>query len=211
MDEAIDIEVAASGPILEAIWHEQATTKRAAVVAPPHPLYGGSLDNPVVVEAAAGLAEAGFHTLRFNWRGVGNSGGRASGESGDADADYRAAVAWLQQRSPGGYLAAGYSFGAATAVRVAARDERVAELLLIAPPLQMIDRATLAACVVPIHVIVGEHDTYAPLAGLEALRAAAADFHLDVVAGADHFFSLTGCDEIRRLARAAIERRSAPS
>jgi alpha/beta superfamily hydrolase len=209
MDEAIDIEVGRAGLVLEGIWHEQPAAERAAVVAPPHPLYGGSLDNPVVVEAAAGLADAGLQTLRFNWRGVGNSGGRASGESAQADADYLAAVDCLQRRSAGDYLAAGYSFGAATAVRTAVRDERVAELLLIAPPLQMIDRTALAACSGPIHVIVGERDEYAPLAGLEALLAAAADFHLDVVAGADHFFSFTARNEIRRLARAAIERRSA--
>ena len=63
----------------------------AAVIAPPHPLYGGRLDNPVVIALADGLRAAGLATLCFNFRGVGGSSGHASGAAADADADYRAA------------------------------------------------------------------------------------------------------------------------
>ena len=46
-----------------------------AVVAPPHPLYGGTLHNPVVVGIAEGLLRAGVAPLAFNWRGIDGSEG----------------------------------------------------------------------------------------------------------------------------------------
>jgi pimeloyl-ACP methyl ester carboxylesterase len=96
-----------------------------AVIAPPHPLYGGSMDSPVLEEVAWALRRAGCASLRFNWRGVGASGGATSGEARDADADYAAALEHLEETVSGPLIGAGYSFGAATAVRVAAPHSRV--------------------------------------------------------------------------------------
>ena len=81
-----------------------------AVVAPPHPLMGGSLDNP------------GCRPLRFNWRGVGASTGAASDDLGAALADYRAALEHLvslDAPADASVVAAGYSFGAVAAVHAA--------------------------------------------------------------------------------------------
>src|ERR1700752_3812022 len=105
-----------------------------ALVAPPHPLYGGSMTSPVVGEVAFGCQRAGCATLRFEWRGVGASAGRPSGDAADADADYAAALAHLADTVTGSLLAAGYSFGAAAALRVAHRHPRVRRLVLVAPP-----------------------------------------------------------------------------
>ena len=59
-----------------------------AVVAPPHPLYGGSMDSPVVTEIAHACANTQTASLRFNWRGVGGSAGQMSGEPDVGLADY---------------------------------------------------------------------------------------------------------------------------
>lgn len=196
----------------------------AAVVAPPHPMMGGSLDNPVVESLARGLAAAGCRTLRFNWRGVGASTGAASGDLGDALADYRAALQYLASLAPSldasvdasvdasavasvvaSVVAAGYSFGAVAAVNAAASESvapagarvRVCRLVLVAPPLAMIDLPELSHATIPVHVIVGDRDEYAPVATIEARLEGLDAVRLDVVDGADHFFS-TG--DPRRLA-----------
>jgi hypothetical protein len=78
-EQAVTIPLAAQGLVLEAVW--QAGDHKGAVIAPPHPEYGGSLDSPVVNEIAYGLHREGYASLRFNWRGVGASSATWSGRS----------------------------------------------------------------------------------------------------------------------------------
>jgi len=84
---------------LEAVWLAPPAASREAdaptplaVVAAPHPSYGGSLDNPVVTEIAHALRGCGAGTLRFNWRGVGASQGEVSADVEQAAADFTAAL-----------------------------------------------------------------------------------------------------------------------
>jgi hypothetical protein len=159
-----------------------------ALVAPPHPLYGGSLENPVVGEIAWACQRAGLATLRFNWRGVGASAGERSGEPADADADYASALAELAASVPGLLVAAGYSFGAAAALRVALREARVRRLVLVAPPPSLLDAAALAAFRGRLLVVTGEQDAIAPPAALREQSAAAARCVFEEIPEADHFF-----------------------
>lgn len=170
-----------------------------AVVAPPHPLYGGSMDSPVVAELVFGLKRAGYATVRFNWRGVGASGGAPSGEAADADADYAAALAYLADTVPGPLLAAGYSFGAAAAVRVARASPRVRRLVLVAPPPSLLDAEALAAFRGSALVVTGADDAIAPAAGIEALLGDDPRRRLEVIPETDHFF-LRGLSDVSRLA-----------
>jgi uncharacterized protein len=163
-----------------------------AVVAPPHPLYGGTLSNPVVAAVVSGLADAGIASLAFNNRGVGASRGRATDDPAAAREDYAAALDALADRVPGPYLAAGYSFGACAALATAARDRRVAAAVLVAPPVDLLDTADLAAFAGSLLVIVGDRDGYAPLDRLTARMSARPDVTLEVVGGADHFFGPAG-------------------
>jgi alpha/beta superfamily hydrolase len=159
-----------------------------AVIAPPHPLYGGSMASPVVGEIAFGCQRAGYATLRFEWRGVGASAGTPSGDVADADADYGAALAHLADTVPGPLLAAGYSFGAAAALRVAVASPRVRRLVLVAPPVAMLDAKALAGFRGSALLITGEQDGYAPPDALRELLDAAPRRALEVVPDADHFF-----------------------
>jgi alpha/beta superfamily hydrolase len=171
-----------------------------AVIAAPHPLYGGSMDSPVVAELTWALKVSGYATVRFNWRGVGASGGASSGEPADADADYAAALAYLEDSVSGPILAAGYSFGAAAAVRAARVDPRVRRLLLVAPPPALVDARAFSEFRGSALVIVGSRDSFAPTAELSALVGGGERRHLAVIPEADHFFGC-GLAEISRYAR----------
>jgi alpha/beta superfamily hydrolase len=205
MTERASIAVAATsgaGLALEAVF--DAGNRAAAVIAPPHPLYGGRLDNPVVVALAGGLRAAGAATLCFNFRGVGQSSGHASGAAADADADYRAALDHLVHKRPGPYVAAGYSFGAAAAIRVAAKDHRIERLVVVAPPVTMLDVPSLRAFHGAVTFVVGDTDMYAPLDEVERVLAPLPHVSLKVIAGVDHFFASGGIDQIELLARDSI-------
>ncbi len=192
-----------SGPSLEGRLYEAGG--RGAVMAAPHPLYGGSLYNPVVAEAASALSESGFSTLTFNWRGVGASNGAPSNSPEEATADYSAALELLRARSEPPYIAAGYSFGAVAAVTVALATVDVSRLLLVPPPVYMLAGLELGGLEVPVRVIAGDCDVFAPADGLERLLDSLPDAKLEVVAGADHFFAGGGLADIHALVGAALE------
>src|SRR5215470_4320315 len=85
---------------LEAIYrptHDRA--ERVALVLHPHPLYGGTMHNKVVYHTAKTLDDAGFATLRFNFRGVGASSGGHDHGRGEVD-DARLALDFLLAAQP---------------------------------------------------------------------------------------------------------------
>lgn len=192
----------------------------SAVVAPPHPLYGGHFSNPVVAALGEGLVRRGIGVLAFNWRGVGTSGGSPSGDPGVAVTDYAAALAYVKKLLPGPlpWVATGYSFGAATALAVAAGDPSVRELVLVAPPVMMLPRTlSLAAADCRVTVIAAGDDEFAPIADLRAAFASLAGTSIVTVEGTDHFFSSGGLDVIaaarnlhREILRSRVECRLRP-
>ncbi len=159
-----------------------------AVVAPPHPLYGGSMHSPVVNKIAHACVKTGLASLSFEWRGVGASSGEPSGELADAEADYCSALIHLEETTGAPVVACGYSFGAAAALRVAATSPSVTALALVAPPAPLLDGRALADFAGDALVLVGEHDAYAPPAALEAAVAAAPRARIVTIPEADHFF-----------------------
>jgi alpha/beta superfamily hydrolase len=175
-----------------------------AVMAPPHPLYGGTIDNTVVAAGLAGLSEAGVATLAFNFRGIERSSGEANDSLELAVNDYRAALAELMSRVSGPYVAAGYSFGAGTALLAARDEENIVGVVLLAPPLGMLQAHDLSAFRGKLLVIVGDDDEYAPEQELRARLAVRPDAVLSVIAGADHFFHFGGLSEIQRLVAAGV-------
>lgn len=169
-----------------------------AVIAPPHPLYGGSMSSPVVTELSWAFAKAGLGTLRFDWRGVGASAGRPSGDVADARADYAGALEQLAESVSGSLVAAGYSFGAAAAALAASATPRVRRLVLVAPPPSMLDRAALAERPWDVLLVTGEHDGIAPAAELEAIARALPRARFACIDEADHFFG-AGLADVGRI------------
>jgi alpha/beta superfamily hydrolase len=164
---------------------------RAAAVCHPHPLYGGSMYNNVVDAVLEALHARGFATLRFNFRGVGQSEGEFDNGKGEAD-DAIAAIRFLTtQKSVRAVDAvlAGYSFGATTAVRAAAGVEEVTAIVTVALPLGMIDPSALGKITKPIVLLAGDQDSYCPANHLTALaERLGPSAQLKIFPGADHFF-----------------------
>ena len=133
---------------------------RGAVVCHPLPLYGGSMYNNVVDAALEAMWKMGWATLRFNFRGVGESGGEHGGGVGEAD-DAVAAVEFLASQ-PGvqahGAVLAGYSFGAMAAMLAAPQINDLGALMLIALPIRMADPAALEKIGKPIILAAGDSD-----------------------------------------------------
>lgn len=107
-----------------------------AVVAHPHPLHGGTLDNKVVQTLAKAFLSLGFTAVRFNFRGVGRSEGAFDNGRGEVD-DLIAVARHAGARFGTHELAlAGFSFGAYAAAQ-AARTLRPAKLVLVAPAVNL--------------------------------------------------------------------------
>jgi alpha/beta superfamily hydrolase len=187
---------------LEAIYRPGTTSaERVALILHPHPLYGGTMHNPVVFHCARALHEAGFQTLRVNFRGVGESTGTHDDGRGETD-DARVALDYLLAREPAArdVVVAGFSFGAAIGLRLGCADPRVHRMIAIAAPAGHYDLGFLAGCAKPKLLVHGDHDDVAPLAllrdALDGLGVPAAD--LRVIAGTGHFFE-SRLDELRAL------------
>ena len=162
-----------------------------AALCHPHPLYGGDMENPVVVRAAEVCREAGLATLRFDFRGVGASTGafdEGRGEQSDLGAALDHLAATLHAGAPLASL--GYSFGAAVAARVAMRRP-LAGLALVAPALAMpalADLGDLASFTGPLLIVAGSDDRYCPRDALDRLARSVPRAMIRTVEGADHFF-----------------------
>ena len=185
MPVVVDVQ---GGLQLEAQLAKPEAPKSGLVICHPHPLYGGDMDNPVVVRVAELAQGLGVATLRFNFRGVGASSGVHGGGEGERN-DVAAALAMLAGLLPAESRIglAGYSFGAWVAARVAAAAPNLPALALLAPPLGMYDLDFLERAPSHTLLVAGSRDQYCPVEMLEHLgrrlgsRAA-------IIDGAEHFF-----------------------
>ena len=152
-------EIAGPAGPLEALLDEPAAAPRAvAVFGHPHPLHGGTMHTKALYQAAKAMPRIGVAALRFNFRGVGRSGGTFDAGPGEQD-DFRAAIAFASERFPDVPIwAAGMSFGSWIAMTTGAQDARVSLLLGIAPPVDRYDFEVLRTCTLPKFIIHGEED-----------------------------------------------------
>jgi alpha/beta superfamily hydrolase len=146
------------GP-LEALLDAPPGEPRAAVVfAHPLPTHGGTMHTKVVFQSAKALARVGCVVLRFNFRGVGSSAGTWDNGRGEME-DYAAAVDYMTGAYPALEVwAAGFSFGSYIAATVGADDPRVCTVIMIAPPVDKYEFASVKRSTKPKFIIHGERD-----------------------------------------------------
>ena len=163
----------------------------AVVVCHPHPLYGGDMYNNVVGTVCAALVQASLVAFRFNFRGVGGSGGRY-GEGVGEQEDVSSAVSYvatLEYVDSGRIGLAGYSAGAGFGVPVACGDNRVKALCAVSPPLAMFDFGCLSDCAKPKLLLCGSRDDFTPADRfLEFCEGLPEPRECVTVEGADHFW-----------------------
>lgn len=177
---------------LEAIYRPRTNlAERAALVLHPHPMGGGTMHNKVVFRAAKALQEAGFETLRFNFRGVGLSTGEFDELRGESE-DAKIALDFLLEQQPHAQdvIVAGFSFGSIVGLRIGCPDPRVSRLIAIGAAVRLSNLDILKTCAKPKLFIHGVEDDIAPLAPLEELlgQLPVSNYRLVRIAGAGHFF-----------------------
>jgi len=200
------VTFSAGGPALSGIlaYPEAGRPVRAVLLCSPHPHFAGDMENNIVRALAQGLA-ADSVTLRFDYRGVGQSGIRlAPGVSpldywdeveerqdyADAVADVEAAGRELARVAPGLPMAvAGYSFGAVAGLMYGLRSDGVGRLVGVSPPLKKVRFEFLADCRKPCLMLAGKNDfVYSPEAAARLREVAPPPVHLEVLESSDHFF-----------------------
>jgi hypothetical protein len=150
-----------------------------ALIAHPHPLFGGSLDNKVVQTLARAFLELGYEAWRPNFRGVGETQGVHDEGRGELE-DLAAIVAHL---APARLALAGFSFGAGVQVRLAARV-KTEKVVVVGVAVTRFDLPPAPRGTLVIH---GELDETVPLAAvLDWARPQ--ELPVVVVPGAEHFF-----------------------
>jgi len=170
---------------LEAVLDVPPAPTAIAVVCHPYPPDGGTMNHKVPMAIARELVRLGCASLRFNFRGVGQSEGAYDRGIGEVD-DALAAAAWLRDRYPGLPLSlAGFSFGAAVVTVAAARLQPPPAKLILAGTSPK--RVATPPVTVPTLVVHGEHDEIVPLADvLDWARPQT--LPVTVMPGASHFF-----------------------
>ncbi len=160
----------------------------AAVVLHPHPQHGGTLRNKVAHTLARSFVREGFAALRFNFRGTGASEGEYDDGVGELD-DTLAAVAFMRERFPGVPLwLAGFSFGAAIAIRAAARAG-VDGLVSVAPAVRRFAARLDAEPRCPWLIVTGDRDELVDIDDtIDWVNGLAPGPELRVFEGAEHFF-----------------------
>lgn len=176
------------GPLELALDRPSDAAKGVAVIAHPHPLFGGSLSNKVVQTLARAFVQEGWQTVRFNFRGVGRSAGVHDNGQGELE-DLLAVVA--SQAPTGSLCLAGFSFGAFVTSHALARlqgERDVQRVLLVGTAASRFQVAPIA---LELHertlVIHGEADDTVPLS---AVMDWARPQHLPVtvIPAVGHFF-----------------------
>jgi alpha/beta superfamily hydrolase len=145
-----------AGPLEALLDVPEGEPRAVAVFGHPHPLQGGTMHTKALYQAAKAMPRIGVAALRFNFRGVGRSGGTFDSGPGEKE-DFKAAIDFVSDRFPDlPVWAAGMSFGSWIAMTTGAEDPRVSLLLAIAPPVDRYEFDALRTCTLPKFIIHGE-------------------------------------------------------
>ena len=200
------------GPVgrLEAIleYSGEQTPVGSVVVCHPHPQHGGTLHNKVAHTVARAFVRMGFSTLRFNFRGTEESEGDFDEGIGELD-DALAAITWMRERNPEKTLwVAGFSFGAAIAVKSAVATH-VDGLISVAPAILRFASGLDSQPACPWLIVQGDQDELVDIdETVEWVNGLEPGPELLVIPGGEHFFH-GRLIELREAVAEFVERKKA--
>jgi alpha/beta superfamily hydrolase len=195
---------------LEGYW-QAGNRGNGVVITHPHPLYGGTMNNPVVETVQSAYQQEGYATLRFNFRGVGGSQGNFDNGLGEQD-DVRAAISYVESMNVSAVDLAGYSFGAWVNAVVAA-DSRIsiASMMMVSPPVGFIGFENVKELSCLKLVVTGSRDDIAPAHQIsDLLPAWNSDTHFEIIDGCDHFY-IGYLDKLQSILTQYLKDKSEPS
>tara|TARA_Y100000590_G_scaffold448468_1_gene585181 strand:+ start:4551 stop:5213 length:663 start_codon:yes stop_codon:yes gene_type:complete len=172
----------------------QSLNPPVAVILHPHPLYGGTMNNPVVLEIFNIFDQLGFSTFRFNFRGVGKSEGKFDNGLGEL-ADAAAGLDWVQRQNPNANQCwvAGFSFGALLCMQLLMRRPEITRFISVSPQPNLYDFNFLAPCPASGMIIQGKKDELVPIEEtnrlaqkLQSQKNIVIDY--EEISGANHFY-----------------------
>ena len=165
--------------------------KGGVILCHPHPQHGGNMYNPVITTAAEVASQEGFLTLRFNFRGVGESEGSYEEGIGERE-DVKAVIDYFYSKLKGAnplLVLLGYSFGAWVGLSVAVEDGRIGGVVGIAPPLEIYGFTFMEKYKKKKLFVAGSQDPICPTSVLEAwFQPLEEPKSLAIIPEADHFF-----------------------
>ncbi len=177
------------GIAVQALAYLPPSALRVVVLCHPHPLYGGTMNNALVVVVAKRLRERGNERigwLRLNFRGVGKSEGRYDAGRAEAN-DVRAAIAQTRQTLPSAKVTVvGVSFGTGPAYQAAVLEGGVDRVTLVTPSPRLL-KEDVGEFMGPVQVVAAGDDQFCtPEETQELTRRLGAT--LQIIPGADHQF-----------------------
>ncbi|MBC8438859.1 MAG: alpha/beta hydrolase [Deltaproteobacteria bacterium] len=166
-------------------------SQKAVIICHPHPLYGGNMDNTVVMTIADAFFEKGFTTLRFNFRGTCNSTGMFDNGIGEQE-DIRAAMSWLMEKDYQKIYLAGYSFGARMNALVVSKGCEIEDHVMVSPPVGFMSFDEIKKMPSAGLIVTGANDEIAPKDQIqEHINRWQIDPQYEIIKDCDHFYS--GC------------------
>jgi alpha/beta superfamily hydrolase len=200
--EALTI-TASDGCELEAELARVPGARARMVLCHPHPQYGGTMRSIVISALFDALPRVGVTCLRFNFRGVENSGGEYGAGHGER-LDAHAAIEAIRSAGDEPLVLAGWSFGGDVALTTV--HDAIAAWLAVAPPLHVFeDFSAVARDARPKLLALAEHDEIRAPSEIVAMTADWVDTEHEIVGGASHFF-VGRTDRLVELAERYVDR-----
>ncbi len=171
------------------------STSPIALILHPHPQYGGTMNNKIIVQTFYTFVENNFSVCRVNFRGVGKSDGEFDNGQGEL-ADAAAALDWLERENFDNSQCwiAGFSFGSLIARQLLRRRPEINRFIIISPQPNVYDFSFLAPCPTSGLVTYGKKDELVPIEHINELqkrlssqKGIKVDFQ--AINDANHFFS----------------------
>ena len=165
-----------------------------AIILHPDSSKGGTMHTKVIYKMYKIFIEAGFSTIRFNFRGVGKSSGVFDNGEGELS-DAACVLDWLQQYNTNSKICwvAGFSFGAWIAMQLLMRRPEINGFVSISPPANMRDFSFLAPCPSSGLIVHGDKDNIASFDSTKILveklqKQKKVNIKFKPIKGADHFY-----------------------